>query len=87
MEIFSNNPALKLQKTISMSAHAVAASHFKTEIHTSNQHKWSKSDLVAAHASAHAKVLRAPLSFPPNRIPEFRSSRDALLPLSRLGNA
>ena len=75
-----------------MSAHAVAASLFKTEIHTSNQHKWSKSDLVAAHASAHAKVLRAPLSFSPNRIPEyeFRSWMRFFLslpPLTRLGNA
>jgi len=69
VELFNNEPALKLQKLLSMCAHAVAARNLIRKC-SSLAEGINESDMVAAHSnSSTVYILTAPLSNPRNRIP------------------
>ena len=92
VEIYQNQHSLKLQKTLSSCAHSVAARKLKLQlIQTSND--VSESDIIIEHSnSSSARIFRAPLSQPANRMTpsEFITWMRYFLgipPLNRIGNA
>ena len=92
VELYRNQPTLKLQKMLSICAHSVAARELKLQLSQVSRDV-SESDIIIEHSkSSSARILRAPLSQPTNRMTEmeFITWMRYFLripPLNRIGNA